>query len=528
MFAIQVEYLTGRAVATNRESRSEAEWPPHPQRLFAALVAAYHECDLGDDVRAALKWLESLLPPALVVSEAAQRVCPETYVPVNDNNTQFVHNRKKHTIKYTTAIDSGIALGRDRKERYFPTVVPHDPLVQFVWNDADYNAVALHQNALEQVTEAVAYLGHSTSLVRLSVTNKPRPVTLSTVSESSDPSKRDVRLRGVTSGRLETLEQAYTQSVETCRRREAPDSPWHRYRWIRDEPASTFAAVNAFGGESDWFVFQRKSGTVLPIQACLALTTSVRKTLCSVCEDPLPSLLSGHGEDQGPLERTHVAFVPLANVGYQHSDSEIHGFAIVLPNEASTTEKHQSRRQLAMALGKMQQVWKNPSEAVGENAALAFDWKVEAATASERLNSLQPQRYLRRSKYWASMTPMVFGHYLRKIDDRRTFKIVADSCEASGLPRPVNIRVSTTSMVSGVPQSYVFPSLSSAGKPVWVRYRNGKHLIPRKLSDGSTVRMRYHIALEFEEPVSGPVIVGAGRHYGMGLCVPINDMKEKR
>ena len=125
------------------------------------------------------------------------------------------------------------------------------------------------------------------------------------------------------------------------------------------------------------------------------------------------------------------------------------------------------------------------------------------------------------------MTPMVFGHYLRKIDDRRTSKIVADACQAIGLPRPAKVQVSTTSMVSGVPQSYVFPSLSSAGKPVWVRYRNGKYLVPRQLSDGSTVRMRYHIALEFEQAVVGPVIVGAGRYYGMGLCVPVNALNEK-
>ena len=80
MFAIEVEYLTGRTVATNRELRSEAEWPPHPQRLFAALVAAYKECDLGEDVRAALEWLESLPAPSLAVSEASRRLCPETCV----------------------------------------------------------------------------------------------------------------------------------------------------------------------------------------------------------------------------------------------------------------------------------------------------------------------------------------------------------------------------------------------------------------------------------------------------------------
>ena len=134
MLIIEVQYLTGRAVATNRESRREPEWPPHPQRLFAALVAACHECEFGDAGRAALEWLEQLSPPSLAVSEAATRKGPETYVPVNDNNIQFVWNRTKHTIKYTTAIEAGIAIGRDRKERYFPTVIPHNPLFHFLFS----------------------------------------------------------------------------------------------------------------------------------------------------------------------------------------------------------------------------------------------------------------------------------------------------------------------------------------------------------------------------------------------------------
>lgn len=120
---------------------------------------------------------------------------------------------------------------------------------------------------------------------------------------------------------------------------------------------------------------------------------------------------------------------------------------------------------------------------------------------------------------------MVFGHFLRKLDERRTYNIVANSCEAIGLPKPKSVRVSPTSMVTGVAQSYQFPSLSTTGKPVWVRYRNRKFTIPKRTSNGEAVRMRYHVAIEFKEPVAGPVILGAGRYYGMGLCVPLSESK---
>src|SRR5579871_1239922 len=91
MLALEVEYLTGRAVATLRHRREESEWPPHPGRLFSALVAALHESDLTDVERSAardaLLWLEQLSPPAIAVTEAERRVVIPAFVPVNDVET---------------------------------------------------------------------------------------------------------------------------------------------------------------------------------------------------------------------------------------------------------------------------------------------------------------------------------------------------------------------------------------------------------------------------------------------------------
>ena len=42
MLALRVEYLTGVCMATKHDdaSRASPEWPPHPDRLYSALVAA--------------------------------------------------------------------------------------------------------------------------------------------------------------------------------------------------------------------------------------------------------------------------------------------------------------------------------------------------------------------------------------------------------------------------------------------------------------------------------------------------------
>ena len=52
MLTIEVEFLLGRYAAADFRDRERPEWPPHPARLFSALVAASHESGLGESARA--------------------------------------------------------------------------------------------------------------------------------------------------------------------------------------------------------------------------------------------------------------------------------------------------------------------------------------------------------------------------------------------------------------------------------------------------------------------------------------------
>jgi len=66
MFAIRVDLLTDRYYATAFNDRQQGEWPPHPGRLFSAMVATWADGDPPLDAeRQALLWLEGQAPPAL-------------------------------------------------------------------------------------------------------------------------------------------------------------------------------------------------------------------------------------------------------------------------------------------------------------------------------------------------------------------------------------------------------------------------------------------------------------------------------
>lgn len=85
MLSIEVNFLTGRFVATAHHDRNRPEWPPHPARLFSALVATWADADQSDLIeRQAIEWLETLPAPSIRASDATPRTVATHFVPVND------------------------------------------------------------------------------------------------------------------------------------------------------------------------------------------------------------------------------------------------------------------------------------------------------------------------------------------------------------------------------------------------------------------------------------------------------------
>ena len=86
MFALGLHYLNGWSMAAADGARKErAEWPPHPDRVFMALAAAWFETGEDHAEGEALRWLEALPPPAIAASDADSRAAVVSYVPVNDD-----------------------------------------------------------------------------------------------------------------------------------------------------------------------------------------------------------------------------------------------------------------------------------------------------------------------------------------------------------------------------------------------------------------------------------------------------------
>ena len=206
------------------------------------------------------------------------------------------------------------------------------------------------------------------------------------------------------------------------------------------------------------------------------------------------SLVSGHTPTGAPLQRPHLALVPLGAVGGKGEASTLVGVAAVFPvgTNAEVREAVQAllSRVEKVKLGRLG-VWKLVPLRAGAQHRADLQWDAWVAWPGG-------------ATHWASVTPVVFDRHPKAKGAERAWKEVtqmfARACIAAGFPAPRAVVPGQTSAHVGVPAAHCFPMLT------------------RK--DGGA-RRHSHVALVFDRPVIGPVLIGAGRYRGYGICRPV-------
>lgn len=468
MLSFEICFLSGRYYGCSFRDRRRVEWPPHPARFFSALVAAFKENDLGPTERRALEWLEQQGDPRIAASERWERVGVTSFVPPNDCDWTYNKNLELYvpTVSFIPAL-------RERKSRFFPSAAPLNPVVYFSFPDAE---PAQHAAALSAVAERVTYLGSSASLVQVRLSESaPEPTWVP--DEDGECSLRVVRPR-----RLADLETAYENGNRLN------EYSWARYRRVREEaPDKTLAETIL----SELFVFRLKSqsGQSLSIHRAVTVTDAVQGRLIEVAGDSRPSVLAHEGQ------HPHCAFVALPYVGNQHADGHILGFAVILHKEISPND----RREILRVLGKLT----NDPQLVIQGRGV---WDVEYIAGAASRRTLARSTWARPAREWRSVTPVLFDEFP---DDRyagRTFgDLVRRYCDEIGLPSPREVTISP------------YPSVTGAA-PVF-EYKKQ----PQRREQW---RYSAHATLIFDKKVRGPVLLGAGRYFGMGLMRPMADRRE--
>jgi CRISPR-associated protein Csb2 len=461
MFALRVTYLMGRvysAVFDDGDAKAEPEWPPHPSRLFSALVSAWGESGAEEQLRPALEWIEQQEPPTIHAGDCTKRKLVQAYVPVNDSRT--------------------LPEDRARKPRAFPSASLSNPDVYFVWCDNPPETIV---PSLRAIIERTSSLGHSASLVEVVIAESV-PSGSSTVWQPD--SLGDVRMRVPSAGRLGDLNARYKRFEKDPSKIHRPSAGATRLYGRKPSAATLVPAQGVF---DQMIVLRRCSGPAASLVSALSVTAALRGAVMSNGPQPPPEYISGHSpasttERPTRSDHPHMSFVPLPFVGAPHADGEIKGVAALLPGSLSRAERDVCRRALA-AIQTLRMPW-------GE-------WEVSMTDAEEHLKTLRPDIWCRPSTLWSTVTPFVFDRYPKDPYGPEAEAVVREAFVRVGLPEPCEIDLHYNPWHIGVPKASAFP--------------------PAPARPGKPKRYHCHVWARFGQPIRGSVVVGAGRFYGYGL-----------
>lgn len=404
MLTISVRLRDGGYDAATADPRT-GEWPPHPARVFCALVASARD----EEDFAALRWLEASGRPHVRASSIAEVTMAEAvgYVVTNAVDTK--------------GGGSQTWIGRTNNRRERTAVRPRHDAFAVVWPDADPDDATLAR--LVRLAGRVPYVGRSTATAEVVVT-------------VDDVAERDgwASFTSVAFGEAADGEwrMPYVGYVDDLR--DAYESGRRAWEVARrfpfregDPPAAKPAPV---ASPFDDLVVYSVTSSAVAGRDVLELTSALRRAVMKLVPDPLPPLLSGHGADG----RTHVAFVALPDVGHAHADGHLLGVALALPAEMPTAERATMFRALDDTLKTLNVGSRN----IPLTTTPAGSWGLRRSrwTAAPK-----------GSHVWTTATPLMLDRFVKASADIEAE--VAGAIVRAGYPEPTSVAVRRVSFVEG-------------------------------------------------------------------------------
>lgn len=350
-----------------------------------------------------------------------------------------------------------------RQARWHNSIGDAGP-VSWSWDISDTTHIA----ELARIVGEIAYIGSSRGpvLASLAVTEAPPSDEAMVQHEAGGE-----HIRGLYPGRLAELEAAYQAGV-------------------RPIPTQTvrYARLSEIRLESPWgqlIPLRRTDGQPLFVTESVRVTEAVRQAIMRHLPKSAAGILTGHATDGATLRDFHMAVVPLPRVGDRFADGELLGAGLMLPRALGDADYDA----LIGALGE----WL----AAGGTVDLGeIRWTMDIAHDDPRM-SLRPTRFNGSAHVWTSVTPIVFDRH-----PRRTLSLadaVAAMCRDVGLPAP--------SRVEATPEGWLTGSSKAWQHRLGQRDYLARHHIA-------------HLRIEWPRRVPGPIALGRGRYFGLGVMLP--------
>lgn len=493
MLALEFTFPAGRYHATpwdRHVNEGALAWPPEPWRLLRALIATWHH-----KIKPLGIYQEADL---LGLIESLAEELPQYRLPKASHSHVRHYMPQYHAGKTSLVFDAFAAVGRD------------DPL-QVIWPTLILpdEQIAL----LDELLSAMGYLGRAESWVEARRIDNPEQadcypaedavdtetgelmgeaVTLyAPVSSLDYQQRREGFLTGKKPGKalVATLPGRFVDalSVDTAAlRKQGWNQPpaARKVRYLRPVDALR-PCLRSQPVESPPFtsVVYQLTGKPLPkVEESVRIGELMRMAVMSrfgkQADGKIPSSISGH--DLGKHNRhQHAFYLPFDANG----DGRIDRLLLHVPMGLGTQERR--------VLEKLNRIWSRDGN----------EWRLVLEGVGDRDVGLP---LLQSAKEWCSVTP-----YLHPWHQKKNLTVadqIRRECRERGLPEPVSIEPMDAITVA-----------DRARRTIDFRRFRSKRDLRQPDRHGSA----WHLV--FEQELSGPLALGFGCHFGLGLFAPTGE-----
>lgn len=459
---ISATFLTGRYHGE--------EWPPSPARLMQALVAGVKTGGyraFWPRVEAGLRWLEQRPAPTIFARPANRTTAYRLAVPNNDFDSVA-----RDWAAGRTADPAKLRTMKDVAPRAVDGAHPH---VRYIWTLRDGEDGSSVAESMGPLADCLYSLGWGIDMAY---------TTFELSQPSSDgydewlPASVGTQLKVPVEGFLDDLEatyQAFTHRTETMNTDTRPTVyRLQRYRQRGDSgcPSVVFG-LGLLDGSGQ---YSKGWHSVMEIAAWLrhAAAEALRAERLEI---DLDSYVLGHTDAGERSQR--MSFVPLSSIGHANADGRVRRVMLVEPQSAEGRAVERLGVKLPGA------------KVTDERGAAVCTLEGDDGSAVTRF-------YKRRARLWRSVTPVVLHGYNASrgnISLVKTEALLRRAFEMAGFP------------------GETIASLAFQAAPLWSGVGAAAQMrVPKHLNGYP----RCHVEVCFREPVTGPVLAGIGRHYGIG------------
>ncbi len=517
-FCVSIRWLDNRYHGQN--AIGEKEWPPSPLRVFQAVLAGIgSQVGEVEKMSAGLLWLENQTSfPTIIAPRVEEGRRFVRYVPTNDSNKKRTRNRQD----------------RLTDKPVVPTIMLDHPVIYYLWplesiTDKDRRSLELLTQEVRHVSSlgwgVDMAVGNASVITAKQVKTLPgerwRPMP-NTVTEGT----ADKGLRVPISGTLAALGSRYKEFLG---RGEAEvDSPpftvCEKVQYCRaiDPPNRHFAAFSLMvPGTTRERPFDMAK-KALTVAGMLRHATTCAAERTGQDEEFINQFVRGHGESLDADKHISVgnsrfAYLPLPSIEFRGV-----GQALVVGSAR--------RAMLAVLEGgcEYEVKWAErtlPGQALIPDEKRGTGDKCKTVALLSKVSESKIVHYIGASVTWATVTPVVLPGYDDPAHYRRRLKRGTNSEAQQRLLEHLHDRIDVL-LRKAIVQAGFSRMLADNATIEWRKagFWRGTEFADRYgVPDHLKRFSRYHVRItwrdEKQRPMElrGPICIGGGRFYGLGL-----------